>query len=206
VDWQKLDANLAELDRNYIEYYRSINVFATSLELKVLRNEYTKEDMYSDVHKFRLALTNPRFALRALQHECITVYPLMNVEDRETMRMVFKKYDMAGSGEFLQYIMECAECLESPADEYIFRLALIALSIHDFHPDFRDTGAVMAELVLAAVRTKINMEPHCIEIAELSADRPYLSMKEALAGFHLSAATRKRIFDDEFMSYYEGML
>jgi hypothetical protein len=122
------------------------------------------------------------------------------------MRKIFRKNDDAGCGGILTYIMQCVECLESPADEDIFRIALIALSLNNFWPDFRDTGAVMAELAIAAVRTSINMEPHCLEIAELSADDSTWSIKKHLATFHLYAPNAERIFDDDFMSYWEGML
>ncbi len=208
MDLQKLGWDLADLDRSLITYQRSINLYGASLEQKVGRDGYTQEDLVRDILLFRQQQTpnNPRVALGAFYNECVKLYPLITAEDRDTMRKIFRKHSNVGSGGILTYIMQCVECLESPSDEDIFRIALIALSLNNFSPDYRDTGAVQAELAIAAVRTSINMEPHCLEIAELSADDSPISMKKSMAKFHIYAPQAKRIFDDDFMSYWEGTL
>jgi hypothetical protein len=208
MDWQKLDLDLADLDRNLIGYYRSINHYGRSLEQKVGHDGYTQEDLVHDVKLFirQQEPNNPRVALGTLYNTSVTLYPLITADERDTMRKIFKKYPEAGCGGMLTFIMQCVECLESPADEDVFRIGLIGLSLNNFHPDFRDTGAVWAELAIAAVRTSINMEPHCLEIAELSADDSPMSMKKSLATFHLYAPQAQRLFDDDFMSYWEGMV
>jgi hypothetical protein len=181
--------------RNKVESAKSDETFD-----KVNHDGYTDEDRYHELERFSQELNkiyDPRASIRPFLDDVISIYEAVTEKERRAIRSLCSKYNCASYG-LLDYIIECAECLETPEDEDIFRLGMIAASIQNCAHDFRDTSAVLAELALAAVEANINIELHCTAIAELSS--PYTPtggghpMKSTLANFHVYAPKAVRLF------------
>jgi hypothetical protein len=104
-----------------------------------------------------------------------------------------------GSNLLFSYILKCAECLETPDDGEILRVALIAASIENYAHDERDTNAVLAELAVAAREAGVDIESHSMIAAKLSSDQQPRggrgTMKSMLARFHIYVLTAKRLID-----------
>lgn len=202
MDFQKLEADLRELQARYQQWRAPIRRAWEDIHGKVGQHDgYTKVDAKREadaVYRQQLAVYNPRLAILPLLNEVFSVYEVVSSEERAAIRDIFGKFYHA-SGSLMSYILECAECLETPEDGDVFRLALIAASIENYSFDFRDTDAVLAELAIASVKAGINMEPHCTAIAELSSDersKGGRTMKPVLAHFHIHAPKAVRIYED----------
>jgi hypothetical protein len=196
VDLKKLEADLRELEARYKEWKAPIISFVDETANKLGQNGYTKEDRKREIQSFykqQYAIYNPRLAIRPLLNNVFAAYVEVSADEREAIRNIFSHFSFAN---LLGYIVECAECLETPEDDDAFHLALIAASIENYAFDFRDTDMILAELAIAAVHAGIDMEPHCTAIAELCSDawgKGGGGMKEQLATFHLYAPTAVRL-------------
>jgi hypothetical protein len=183
MDLQKLQADLDELDQRFLA--RNGEVWRLSE-----RELEASQDRLDAVY-------HPRNSIRPLLNNVIAAYVVVSAEERATIRELFR-HSSCGSYGLMDYILECAECLETPDDVDVFRLALIAASIQDCAHDFRDTHAVLAELALSAVKAGIVMESDCAAIAELSSTHPSTGgcqpMKLVLAGFPAYAPKATRLF------------
>lgn len=183
MDLQKLQADLDELEQRF----RARNSEAWGLSERELE---ASQDRLNAVY-------HPRDSIFPLLNDVIAAYVLVSAEERIAVRAIFRRSN-CGSYGLLDYMLECAECLETPDDGDVFRLALIAASIQDCAHDFRDTHAVLAELALVAVKAGIVMEPDCSEISTLSNPDPSTGgcqpMKTVLSGFPTYAPKAIRLF------------
>jgi len=200
MDLQKLEAELRALQEQYQQWMAPIRQIEEDTRRKVGHDGYTEEDGRKEieaVYQQQRIIYNPHLAILPLLNDVLSAYVVVTAEERAAIRDIFGKLYYA-SGALLSYILECAECLETPEDEDAFRLAMVAASIEDYTSDFRDTDAVLAELAIAAVKAGIDILPHCTAIAELSSATPGKggrAMKPVLANFHLYAPKAVRLID-----------
>lgn len=200
MDLLKLDAKLQKYHEQYEAWHTPIYQVSKEARAKLGQNGYTAEDYNRELeatYQRQKAIFNPRLAIRPLLNEVLVVYEVVSAEEREVIRNIFAKYYSA-SGMLMSYILECAECLELPEDDDVFRLAMIAASIENYSSDFRDTDGVLAELAMAAVKAGIDIEPHCTAISELCSPtwgKGGGFMKARLAIFHIYAPKAQRVWD-----------
>jgi len=206
MDLAKLEADIHELERRYKQWDANL-VCLIEDRLRTLEGEtYTEADRKREInilYRQQLAVYNPRLAERPLLNEVIAAFPSLPADEREATRNIFAKFDHNG---LFRYIIECAECLETPEDEDIFRLALIAAAIQNAAWDFRDTAMILAELAIAATKAGINMEPHCTAIVELCSEYPSkggMFMKSSLANFHINAPKAVRLVPYDWINNVE---
>lgn len=138
-----------------------------------------------------------RDAIRPLLDAVLAEYVDASEDERAAIRDIMGGPICASAG-LLEYILECAECLESPDDADAFYLGLVAASIENYSQDFRDTSACLAELAMAAVKAGIDIELYCVAVAELSSAEKSRSgvipMQRTLSQFHIYAPTAIRLF------------
>jgi uncharacterized tellurite resistance protein B-like protein len=203
MDLWKLEADLREFDEQYRQWNKSIHRAAKEAGYKLGGpDDAATERALRQIYQEHLAIYNPRMAIRPVLEAVFDAYVSVSAEERSAIREIFGKYYHA-NGMLLSYMVECAECLETPEDEDAFRLALVAASIQNYASDFRDTDMILAEVAIAAVRAGINIEPHCIAIAELCSDVPSGGgrfMKQELSQFHIYAPNAVRLVPDEWLN------
>jgi hypothetical protein len=205
MDLEKLEAGLREVQDRREQLNRTIRPEYEKREHKVGQDGYSAEDLKREmkaIYREQVANYNPRLVERPLLNEAIAAYEVVSAEERSAIRDIFGKFDTG----LLNYIIECAECLESPKDEDIFRLAMIAASIENAAHDFRDTDMILAELAIAARNAGINIEPHCTAIAELSSAVRSSGgglMKAKLASFHIYAPKAVRVVPYDWVNGVE---
>lgn len=200
MDLQKLQVDLDDLEQRFRTRNGALWRLSETTRQKVGYEGYTQEDRARELEALRNqldAVYHPRDSIFPLLNDVIAAYVLVSAEERIAIRAIFRRSN-CGSYGLLDYMLECAECLETPEDADVFRLALLAASIEDCAHDSRDTHAVLAELALAAVKAGIALEADCTAIAELSNADPSTGgcqpMNTVIAAFPSYAPNAKRLF------------
>lgn len=173
---QKLEEELIKFDKFYKEWPPRLHEMP-----------YETRD-YTEIELKKYLATVYRQKIYPLREEILSVYVTGTEEERYYIREIVHERDHL-SGMILNYVVECAECLESPEDGWILRSGLVAASINNFLPDFRDTGYALAELAIAAREAGIDIEPHSSFVAELCPpEMPgVMSMRRQMKNFHIYA-------------------
>lgn len=202
TDLHTLEADLTELQRLYEVWHAPIVQMEQETWRKRHAGVYTEADQVRDIeaiYRQQLVLYNPAQAESAVREALLAAYVDGDDADRAAMRMMVARLGRAPYM-LMDYILMCAECLETPNDGWILRSGLVAAAIENYNNDFRDTGYVLSELAIAAVKAGIDIEPHAKAVAEMcspEATMPgHFFMRKTISNFHIFAPTAKHVFEE----------